>query len=146
MNQLIVRKNNACTLVFILCLTGCSSISLPSGKKLLTVQIESQGQVVLEGIVGVSDRMAVDQMWNVLGDLRFESTHDIFQAKETGQQSRSIVGTAIVKILHVDEVLASRKIDSLSVVELGEGEWCFSATELSRIKQAEDLVSSDEGS
>ena len=146
MNQLIVRKKNACTLVFILCLTGCSSISLPSGQKLLTVQIESQGQVVLQGIVGVSDRMAVDQMWNVLGDLRFESTHDIFQPKETGQQSRSIVGTAIVKILHVDEVLASRKIDSLSVVERGEGEWCFSATELSRIKQAEDLVSSDEGS
>ena len=100
------------------------------GQRLLTIQIEVDGKVMFEGIRGVPDTMAVNDMWDVLSDVSFEARTD--QAP-----SAELNGNVIVRIKHVDRELATAQLNTLSLQSDPSGsKWVIGKDESERIKQA----------
>ena len=101
------------------------------GQRLLTIQIEVDGQVVLEGIRGVPDNTPVNEMWDVLGDVSFMSMSAEHEHPDT------LNGNVVVRIKHVDRQLTSAKLKTLSLQPDDAGsEWSIGKDEAERIKQA----------
>ncbi|MGB4737019.1 MAG: hypothetical protein WBH50_02475 [Fuerstiella sp.] len=116
--------------VFALC-TGC----VP-GQRLLTVQIEKDGAVVYEGFHGVPDTTPVPDMWDVLEDIPFEPIEtggDNADAKDGAKQT--LDGSIIVRIKHVDAVVATSELESLTITSNEDG-WSLDGDQVSRIKDS----------
>jgi len=117
----------------------CMSLSscTPSGQRLLTVQIESDGNVVFDGIRGVPDNTPVVEMWNVLGDIPFETTADDNSALDGEENARRLEGAIVVRIKHVDNELASASLKTLTLrSDDGGASWTLDGAEVKRIKVA----------
>jgi hypothetical protein len=100
------------------------------GQRLLTIQIELDGQVVFEGRRGVPDNMAVDKMWDVLADVSFK-------AKTEQQPPDEINGDVVVRIKHVDRELTSAKLKTLSLRPgVNDSTWSLGKDEAERVKRA----------
>ncbi len=111
--------------LLLLAIPACGHV----GQRLLTVQIELDGQVVLEGIRGVPDNMPVDEMWDVLGEVAF--------AAKGGPPSGDLEGEVVVRIKHVDRELASANLKNLKLTPNDAGsEWSLPQGQVERIKQA----------
>jgi hypothetical protein len=106
------------------------------GQRLLTIQIESDGNVVYEGIRGVPDSTPVDGMWEVLGDVPFEPTDtQAHRTEDENANERTLNGTVVLRIKHVDKELASASVEELAL-HYSDGKWLLDAAEVSRIKQS----------
>ena len=90
------------------------------GQRLLTFQIELDGQVVFEGNRGVPDNMAVDRMWDILGNVSFEATTE-------QEHPVHLEGNVVVRIKHVDHELTSAKLKAISLQPDASGsQWSLS--------------------
>ncbi len=122
----------------LLCLLVTSLSCTPTvGQRLLTVQIESDGNVVYEGIRGVPDSTPVAKMWDVLGDVPFKSTANESSVLENEKNARALEGAIVVRIKHVNDELAraSLKILTLRSDDAGAS-WSLDSAEVKRIKEA----------
>ena len=116
--------------VFALCI-GC----VP-GQRLLTVQIEKDGAVVYEGFHGVPDTTPVPEMWDVLENIAFEPIErggGNADAEDGAKQTMD--GSIIVRLMHVDAVLATSELESLTITSLEDG-WSLDGDQVSRIKDS----------
>jgi hypothetical protein len=133
MNQGILPS--AATVLLCLALASCSHV----GQRLLHIQIEVDNQLEFTAIRGVRDDMPVDQMWDVLPDVRFEiaaNSADSFE--EIGDGTRTLNGDVVVRILHVNRELSRAVLSSLSVTRNLDGHsWSISKSECERIKKAD---------
>ncbi len=120
-----------------LCMSMTSLSCARPGQRLLTVQIESNGTVVYEGIRGVPDNTPVAEMWNVLGDVPFESRADDESPVDKEQNVRKLQGAIVVTIKHVDQQLARTSVEELTLHSIDSGaSWSLESTEAQRIKEA----------
>lgn len=118
------------SIVLLALCTGC----VP-GQRLLTVQIEKDGAVVYEGFHGVPDTTPVPDMWDVLEDIPFEPIErGDSNADSEDVAERTMDGSIIVRIKHVDTVLATSDLKSLTVTSHQDG-WSLNSDQVSRIKQ-----------
>lgn len=116
--------------VFALC-TGC----VP-GQRLLTVQIEKNGAVVYEGFHGVPDATPVPDMWDVLEDIPFEPIErGDSKADSEDATKQTMDGSIVVRIKHVDTVLVTSEMKSLTITSQQDG-WSLDRDQVSRIKQS----------
>ncbi len=120
-----------------LCLTSVSCTPLP-GQRLLTVQIESDGSVLYEGIRGVPDTTPVVEMWDELSDISFKSIASTNKDAEDGEtNTRTVEGTVIVRIKHVNEELTSVSLKKLTIRSNDNGaSWSLDAAEAARINES----------
>jgi hypothetical protein len=131
----IDMKNRSIGLVTLLLFTTASCVHV--GQRLLTIQIELDGQVAFEGIRGVPDNMPVEQMWDVLDDVSFKSVDTETTSRLSDQKARSLEGRVVVRIKHVDRELANTSLTSLTLAkDTTGGSWLLPADEVKRIKQA----------
>ena len=121
----------------LLCLSATSLSCMP-GQRLLTVQIESDGNVVYEGIQGVPDNTPVVEMWEVLGDVPFESTANESNVPEGNEKNaRALEGAIVVRIKHVNNELARASLKKLTLRSNDAGaSWSLDGAEVKRIKVA----------
>ena len=120
------RYRYASVVLLLLAIPACGHV----GQRFLVFQIELDGQVVLEGMQGVSDIMPVDEMWDVLGKVPFS-------AKEGQTPPDELEGDVVVRITHVNKELASAKLKTLSLQPDAAGSnWSLSAAEAERVKRA----------
>ncbi len=122
-------------LVAIACLP-LTSVSCMPGQRLLTIQIEVDGSVVYEGSRGVPDNTSVTEMWEVLGDVRFEPSHiESSSSKEGSDSIRFIEGEIVLRIVHVKDALADAQLDELKLrYDAEEDAWRLEKSEVGRIK------------
>lgn len=78
------------------------------GQRLLTYEIDVNGQVVYQGIRGVPDNMPVEKMWKILEEVEFEPTPN--QTPTT-----PLPGVVVVRIKHVNNELAKRSLPSAAI-------------------------------
>ena len=126
-------------LAALLCLLVTSLSCMPTpGQRLLTVQIDLDGNVVYEGIRGVPDNTPVVEMWDVLGDVPFEPTATENNGTEDGESNgRTLEGTIVVRIKHVNRELANASLEGLTLRSNdAEASWSLDAAEVARIKGA----------
>lgn len=95
-----------CTIVPLLVLLsiGCAHY----GQRLLTYEIDVNGQVLYQGMRGVPDNLPVEKMWKVLEEVEFESTPN--QTPPT-----PLPGVVVVRIKHVNKELAKRSLPSAAI-------------------------------
>jgi hypothetical protein len=110
----------------------------PLGQRLLTVQIESNGKVVYEGIRGVPDSTPVVEMWDVLDDVPFEYTVKDGNAIEDDEtNTRKLEGALVLRVKHVNNELARASLEKLTLRSDDAGEtWSLDGAEVERIKVA----------
>ena len=128
------RLSRGVSVVLLLATVSC----LHYGQRLLTIQIERDGQVVFEGIRGVPDNMPIKEMFDVVGSVAFKSTAADTKASGGSEtQARSLAGKIVVRIKHVDLELASATLETLSLHSDATGAaWSIGETEVARLKQA----------
>ena len=120
-----------------LCMSMTSLSCTRPGQRLLTVQIESNGTVVYEGIRGVPDNTPVTEMWNVLGDVPFESRVHDESPVEDEQNVRKLQGAIVVRIKHVNQQLGRTSVEDLTLHSIDSGaSWSIDSAEIQRIKEA----------
>ena len=133
--------NNNTRIVFavLLCLslTSLSCTPIP-GQRLLTVQIESDGNVLYEGIRGVPDTTPVLEMWDFLGDISFQPTATEAKDADDGEaNARTLDRAVVVRIKHVNKELAIASLERLTIRSKDNGEsWSLDAAEAARIKKS----------
>lgn len=123
--------------VVMLCLT-LASISCVPGQRLLTVQAETDGSVVYEGMRAVPDSTPVVELWDVLDDVSFEpvAVEQEF-TDENANNPRVLEGAIVVRIKHVKNELADASIKKLTLRHAAsENAWKIERTEIERIKVA----------
>jgi hypothetical protein len=132
-----VMNRLTCSILFSFLMTASCSHTFV-GQRLLTIEIELDDQVVFHGIRGVPDNMPVEQMWGVLGTVRFESSRPGSVVKEgAGNPVRSLVGKVIVRIKHVDQELTHVLMETLLFYPDASGLlWSLRGAELERIQDA----------
>ncbi len=110
------------------------------GQRLLTVQIESDGKVVYEGIRGVPDNTPVVEMWDVLDDVPFKPTTTKNNGAENDTTNRvTLEGAVVVRIKHVNRELANAALEELTFRHNKvEATWSLDAAEVARIKRSVD--------
>ena len=108
------------------------------GQRLLTVQIESEGRVVYEGIHGVPDTTPVEDMWNVIGEVPFHSMAKQNDALgEAKKDVRELEGSIVVRIKHVDDELTRVALKGLTIHSSDSGaSWSLEGDEVKRVKEA----------
>jgi hypothetical protein len=100
-----------------------------AGQRLLTIQIELNGRVVFQGIRGVPDNLAIDKIWNIIGDVTFTSDSDQPQTIE-------LTGDIVVRIKHVESELANAKLEALSLeCDTTNSGWRLQEGEANRVKK-----------
>jgi hypothetical protein len=116
--------------LFFLAVTSCGHV----GQRLLHIEIERDGKIAFEGIRGVPDNMPVEQMWDVLGDVPFETTAD---SLGTDVRTFALDGNVVVRIKHVDRELGLASLTTLSLHrDATSSSWRLSDGETGRVKQA----------
>ncbi len=116
------------------CVLLCTSC-MHVGQRLLHIEVEVDGQIVCDGIRGVRDDMPVNEMWNVLDSMSFEST-GVIPAPATGDEWQ-LQGDVVVRIKHVDHELARSALSALSLTRNASGSgWSVDAAEVERIQSA----------
>ena len=76
-------------------------------------------------------------MWNVLGDIPFETTADDNSALDGEENARRLEGAIVVRIKHVDNELASASLKTLTLrYDDGGASWTLDGAEVKRIKVA----------
>jgi len=114
------------------------------GQRLLTIQIELDGDVVFQGIRGVPDDMPNGEMWKVLGSVSFETTGTGGENAHIGLSVEAVTGTpvislegdVVVRIKHVDrEMLLPIPLERLSLKQEGKSfsSWFLEEVEVQRI-------------
>ena len=106
---------------------GC----LPAGQRLLSVEIELNGQVVFEGIRGVPDSTPRIEMWDILPDTPLRATDD---ASELIRDEQTTLADAVVRISHVESTLLSANVESLQLVASDQQTWRISAANADQIR------------
>ena len=130
------RHSARITALALLCIAMTSCVH--NGQRLLGIDIELDGQVMFTGMRGVRDDMRVEQMWDVLPDVTFETAPDSADAVEgKSERTRKLDGNVVVRIKHVDRELAAVSLSSLSLTRDGaDSSWSLSKGESERIQQA----------
>lgn len=117
------------------CLSISSMACSPPGQRLLTVQIESNGNVEYEGIRGVPDSTPVVQMWDVIGDIPFEYIAKNGSFVNDKKTTRELKGALVVRIKHVNKELANASLTRLTLRSSDAGAlWSLDGAEVKRIK------------
>ncbi|WP_442508565.1 hypothetical protein SH528x_000088 [Novipirellula sp. SH528] len=132
-------KDFAIPVTLVLYLGCCQAISLlytPPGIRLLTVQIESNDNVVYEGIRGVPDNTPVVEMWDILGDVPFKSTAKGSSVLDDDEKNAGkLEGVIVVRIKHVDKKIANASLKKLTLRSVSAGaSWTLDGAEVERIK------------
>lgn len=124
-------------LVVMLCLPLTSVSCLP-GQRLLTIQIEVEGNPEYEGVRGVPDSTPVAQMWDVLGDVRFKPTTTKASSQNAAPlDSQVLEGAIVVRIMHVNDELATASRSKLTLrYDDATDAWKLEQTEVERIRDA----------
>ena len=118
-------------------LLGVPSCELPHvGQRLLHIEIEQNGKPAFSGIRGVRDDMPVKQMWDVLGDVTFEASGDeVLGTTDKDADSVTLTGKVLIRIKHVDRVLAETTVSELKLARSGgTSTWMLAAGEGQRIR------------
>ena len=134
-----MNGNPRTRIAVLLCVLLTSVACTPTpGQRLLTVQIEADGNVVYEGIRGVPDRTPVVEMWDVLDDVPFRLTATEDKVSETGEANiRTLEAAVVVRIKHVGRELASSLLKELTLQSKDGGtSWSLDAAEVARIKES----------
>jgi hypothetical protein len=112
----------------VLGLTAVTLASCVPGQRLLTFEIELDGQTVFEGQRGVPDSTPVTTMWDELGSLPFNATAD---EEVTGH----LAGKVVVRIKHVNNELDAVELKSLSLQsDAATSQWSIDPAEAERVK------------
>lgn len=102
---------------------------IPAGQRLLTIEIELNGLVAFQGIRGVPDNLAIDKIWNIIGEVTFTSDSDQPQTIE-------LTGDIVVRIKHVESELANAKLEALSLErDTTNSGWRLQEGEAKRVKK-----------
>ncbi|WP_425396451.1 hypothetical protein [Aeoliella sp.] len=114
-------------LILVLPMLSCGHV----GQRLLTVVIEVDGAAVFEGHTAVPDYTPVEEMWPALKDAQFEL------ASGAAEPTLPLSGEVVVRIQHKSTVLATAKLERLSLSKDVSGSaWSLSASAVDRIEQA----------
>jgi hypothetical protein len=122
-------------LLFLLAVPSCR---LPHvGQRLLHIHIVQDGKPVLSGIRGVPDNTPVNQMWDVIDDVSLEtSANELLRTDENDADSLTLTGKVLIRIKHVDKVLAESTVSELKLVRSGgTSTWTLAAGEGERIRK-----------
>ena len=121
-------------LLFLLAVPSCRFPHV--GQRLLDIEIEQDGKPAFSGIRGVRDDMPVKQMWDVLGDVPFEASGDeVPGTTDRDADSVTLTGKVLIRIKHVDRVLAETTVSELKLVRSGgTPTWMLAAGEGQRIR------------
>ena len=103
------------------------------GQRLLSIEIEVDGNAEFTGMLGVRDDMPVADMWDELADLQFDATS---RPVDITASTRELSGAVVVRITHVDNQLTSAEVSSLSLEQPATGAWVLAPGELDRLKAA----------
>jgi hypothetical protein len=122
-------------LLFLIAVPSCG---LPHvGLRLLHIDIVQDGTPAFSGICGVPDDTPINQMWDVLGDVPLEAFGD--EAPGTTDKDADAVtltGKVLIRIKHVDRVLAETTVSELKLVRSGgTSTWTLAAGEGERIRR-----------
>lgn len=116
-------------LMVVSCLFTVVSCNHP-GQRLLTIQIEQDGQVVCEGMRGVSDSLPVSEMWDLLPEVSFS-------AESSTPSLETLNGDIVVRIRHVDHELSRARLKSLTLrPHANNSTWSIGHEETARVKRA----------
>jgi len=118
-----------------LTVTALSCVPMP-GQRLLNVQIELEGTVIFEGIRDVPDSTPVVEMFDVLGDIPFESIANEGNALDDDEKNiRVLEGAIVVRIEHVNNELARATLKRITLRSHdAEATWTLDDAEVERIK------------
>ncbi len=120
----------------ILCVVATFLSCTPLGQRLLTIQVESQGTVLFEGIRGVPDSTPIASMWDELDKVAFEaSSIDVHWTDKAERDAWKLEGPLLVRIKHGPRELAQSTIETLTVHKGEAGTtWKLDREEVDRIK------------
>ena len=121
-------------LLFLIAVASCRFPHV--GMQLLDIDIVQDGKPVFSGIRGVRDDMPVKQMWDVLGDVPFEASGDeVPGTTDRDADFVTLTGKVLIRIKHVDRVLAESTVSELKLVRSGgTSTWMLAAGEGQRIR------------
>ena len=121
-------------LLFLLALSACGL--LQPGQRLLHIEIEQDGEPAFSGIRGVPDSTPVKRMWDVLDDVLFEASADVVAGTtDRDADSVTLTGKVVIRIKHVDRILAETTISELQLVRTDSTPpWTLAAGEGERVR------------
>ena len=124
--------------LFLLALPACDA--LHPGQRLLHIEIEQDEKLAFSGIRGVPDSTPVKRMWDVLDDVPFEASDNAVPGTaDSDAASVKLTGKVLIRIKHVDRVLAATTISELKLVRSGgSAAWTLAAGEGRRIRGQSD--------
>jgi hypothetical protein len=118
-------------------LLGVPSCRFPNVRlRLLDIDIVHDGKLAFIGIWGIRDNTSFKQVWDVLGDVPFEASGDeIPGTTDKDADSVTLTGKVLIRIKHVDKVLAETTVSELKLVRSdGTPMWMLAAGEGQRIR------------
>lgn len=106
------------------------------GLRLLDIDIVHDGKLAFTGIWGIPDNTSFKQVWDVLGDVPFKASGDeIPDTTDKDTDSVTLTGKVLIRIKHVDRVLAEAELSELKLVRSGgRSTWMLAAGEGQRIR------------
>ncbi len=131
-----MKRSHPIGVTAILCFVAIFLSCAPLGQRLLTVQVESQGKVLFEGIRGVPDSTPIHSMWDELDKVPLEvSSIEAHATDKSEQKEWQLQGPLLVRIKHGPRELAQSTVETLTVHKGEAGTtWKLDRDEVNRIK------------
>jgi hypothetical protein len=121
------------TVLFVLCYSslGCFSVS---EQRLLTVQIELNGDSVLESLWAVSDNLTKQETWKTLVNAPLHSVNRWQPAASTGDQA-TVSGNIVIHVNHADQEYITLKTNVIKLVKDKTSQWKLAKETVDKLVQ-----------
>lgn len=128
---------NSLFVLLVACLAGC----LPLGQKLLTLEVQRDGEVLLSTTFDVLDTSTEAEIWDSAGEVPFSTEVDGLAPSGTDPLRAEIEGTLHVRILWTDTVESDVTLEGLRLVRSAHdsSDWRLPSAEIRRAKAAAGL-------
>ena len=122
-------------------LASLGVVACVPGQRLLTFQIEVDGHVAFEGIRSVSDSAPKDELWYVLGAVRFDSTGtppsgESIDVRSSDARSSDAQGGVVVRIRHVEREMGVVRVAKLALSRTVDESWRLDGESVEVVQRA----------
>ena len=113
----------------------------PPGQKLLSLQVQRDGEFVLSTVFDVPDTSTEAELWDSAGEVPFSTTVDGLEPSASDPLSAEVVGPVEVRILWNDTVESAVTLEGLRLLRSAEDsdDWRLPPEEIRRAKAAAGL-------
>lgn len=125
-----IHSRIACLIAIgVIAVSGC----IMPGQRLLTVRVERDGEVVLNGMFGASDSLGPRKTWSRMKNVSLEST-EAFEKLQPSSTTTRLTGKIRIVLQHTDRTFASATTMQLDVVPdpAHSGQWLIAPAEVDR--------------